>query len=70
MMTLRTDYKARWSNNTRISSFDELMGNRTCIGVMLGDELLWQKLSVSELTMAAELVKRDFPNAIVYWNEA
>jgi hypothetical protein len=37
--------------------------------VFLGDELLGAGVNVTELTIAANTVKRDWPNAIVYWNE-
>ena len=39
-------------------------------GVFLGDELLAQGINVTELTIAASTVKEDWPEAVVYWNEA
>jgi hypothetical protein len=35
----------------------------------LGDELLGQGITVAELTTAADTVKRDWPEGVVYWNE-
>jgi len=43
--------------------------NSSLKGVFIGDELLFQGLSVDELTAAAVAVRASWPSAIIYWNE-
>ena len=48
----------------------DLKAAGSVFGVFLGDELLAEGINVTELSIAAETVKHDWPEAIVYWNEA
>jgi hypothetical protein len=69
-LMLRDDYAAAWAEGwSTAGGIEELSKNGTIMGVFLGDELLGAGVNVTELTLAAETVKRSWPNAVVYWNE-
>lgn len=75
-LQLRPDYEAGWASQWNSSCgadttpcISDLAKAGTVFGVFLGDELLGAGVTVSELTTAADTVKRDWPDAVVYWNE-
>lgn len=78
-LQLRADWQAGWRemwNGTECSTsgyppcIAQLREELKIFGIFLGDELLNSGVYVTELTTAADAVKYDWPDAIVYWNEA
>ena len=60
-----------WSRRGKaFESIREMIDNGTFIGVFLGDENLWDGTSMQNLSTVSELIKRDWPEAVVYINEA
>jgi hypothetical protein len=68
--TLRTDYQARWA--AAAVGFQALLANGSAIGFFLGDELLWNGLSFTDMGKCASAVRSTFPtgSAIIYTNAA
>jgi len=60
----QANWDAAWSGYLQ-----NLAQNYGLIGVFIGDELLWQGLSVDNLSVAAATVRATWPNATIYWNE-
>eukprot|EP00232_Nephroselmis_pyriformis_P015165 CAMPEP_0182886684 /NCGR_PEP_ID=MMETSP0034_2-20130328/20366_1 /TAXON_ID=156128 /ORGANISM="Nephroselmis pyriformis, Strain CCMP717" /LENGTH=470 /DNA_ID=CAMNT_0025020023 /DNA_START=167 /DNA_END=1579 /DNA_ORIENTATION=+ len=67
-LSLRDDFLAQWK--AALPLYRELYSNGTIIGFSMGDELVWQGLPPGELEIAAQVVRDDFPNAIIWANEA
>ena len=66
--TMREDVEQAWAE--AFESIREMIDNGTFIGVFLGDENLWDGTSMQNLSTVSELIKRDWPEAVVYINEA
>lgn len=66
--TLRADYKEAWAKAW--ASLAPFIANKTYIGVFLGDENIWDGTSIANLTAVTDMIKRDWPDGIVFINEA
>ena len=66
--TLRKDYRQAWT--TAWQELEPLKKNGTMIGVFLGDENIWDGASIANLTTVTDMIKADWPEAIIYINEA
>ena len=67
-LRLRPDFQRRWDAVWPVVA--GLYARRAIFGFFLGDELVWMGVTPAELNTAAEAVKRDFPGAIIWVNEA
>lgn len=65
---LRSDYESAWT--AMVPRLTQLLNDGAIIGFFMGDELVWNGLLVESLATAASLVKKTFPRAIVWENEA
>lgn len=67
-LRLRHDYLKRWDAVWPVVA--GLYHKRAIFGFFLGDELVWMGVTPKDLALAAETVKKDFPGAIIWINEA
>ena len=69
-LVLRSDYAARWAAMAAAARGPLAAG--WLLGFNLGDELVWNCLSPTNLTVAADTVRATFPRgaAIIWYNEA
>lgn len=67
-LDIRPDFHDYWRQT--FSSLQPFIANGTYIGIFLGDEHMWSGISLASLTTACDTIKRDWPDAIVYINEA
>jgi hypothetical protein len=67
-MILRPDWQARWQ--AQAAQVMPLLQSRVISGFNLGDELVWNCLDPSNLTVVANAVRASFPTAILWYNEA
>ena len=67
-LTIRHDYKEAWA--TAFASIQPFIKNKTYIGIFLGDENMWDGASIKNLTTITDMIKTDWPEAIIYVNEA
>ena len=65
---LRKDYLQAWK--TCADLVKPLVANNSLQGFSIGDELIWQGLSLDDLQKIASAVKKTFPDIIVYYNDA
>lgn len=62
------NYLQIWAQVKTIA--EPLYANQTIIGFFLGDELVWNGLNMTAYYSYANLVRADFPDAIIWSNEA
>jgi hypothetical protein len=67
-MVLRPDWQARWA--AQVTQVTPLLHSGVISGFNLGDELVWNCLDPTNLTIVANAVRASFPTAIVWYNEA
>lgn len=72
-MSLRADAAARWANvSEQLTPF---VSNATVVGIMLGDELVWNNITWDELVFVSNIVRASYPRAtegsypFIYYNE-
>jgi len=67
-VTMRHDIDEYWRNvSTEIEPWRK---NGSIVGIFLGDERLYHGVSLENLTYVTKLIRRDWPSAIIYINEA
>jgi hypothetical protein len=69
-LVLAPDFEARWAALAALSA--PLIANGTLLGFNMGDELVWNCLAPTNLTIAANTIRATFPrgSAILWYNEA
>eukprot|EP00976_Prorocentrum_cordatum_P043764 885317-Prorocentrum_minimum.AAC.1 len=67
-LRLRADYKEQWE--VMWPTLVELYRNGSVVGFVLGDELVWMGVDWGAIETAANLIRHDFPGAIIWMNEA
>ena len=67
---LKVEWEAQWEAYVPLAA--QLLANGTILGFNLGDELVWQCLSVANVTTVASAVRAKFPRggAVIWYNEA
>lgn len=65
---LRTDYQQCWKACKDL--VQSLYDSDYIDGFMMPDEAVWTGISISELTTAANAIKADFSDSLIYYNEA
>ena len=63
-LRLRPDYASRWAEE-RATTVDALWDAEAIMGFYLGDELVWNGLSVDDVDAAARSIRAAFPSAII-----
>jgi hypothetical protein len=66
--TIRPDYVSAWK--TLFTDIKPFIANGTYVGVFLGDETMWDGVSLANLTVMTDLIKTDWPDAITMISEA
>ena len=64
---MRPDWEASWAK--LVPQLKPLIEKKVLAGFMLGDELVWNNISWVELNTTANQVKKDCPEAILFYNE-
>merc|ERR1711988_803429 len=67
-VTIRHDIDEVWAST--FATLRPWINNHTVVGVFLGDERCYHGASLQNLTYIAQLIRRDWPTALVYVNEA
>ena len=67
-VTIRRDIDAHWA--AARAALEPWRRNGTVAGVFLGDELCYHGASLANLTYVTRLIRRDWPEAVLYINEA
>lgn len=67
-ITIAPDYRERWTKQWQ--TIKPLADAGAAIGVFLGDEHLYFGLELSNVKAIADLIRLDWPEAIIYMNEA
>ena len=65
---MRTDWRANWAQI--FGTLQPYIANGSVIGINLNDEQMWDGITVAETALMADLIKKDWPAAIIYQNEA
>jgi len=66
--TIDPDYEALWKKQW--AAIKPLAASGAAIGVFLGDEHMWFGVKLAEVKLIADLIRRDWPSAIIFQNEA
>jgi hypothetical protein len=67
-LRLRPDFQKRWDAVWPVVA--GLYHKRAIFGFFLGDELVWMGVTPKDLKAAADIVRKDFPGAVIWVNEA
>eukprot|EP00038_Savillea_parva_P014376 m.215514 g.215514 ORF g.215514 m.215514 type:complete len:344 (-) comp27917_c0_seq1:112-1143(-) len=67
-VTMRPDIDTYWADT--YTTLEPFRANGTLSGIFLGDERMWDGASLANLSYVAHLIRRDWPEAIIYINEA
>lgn len=67
-LTIDPDYKAKWK--AQFAKMQPLIKAKALLGVFLGDEHMYFGVKVSEVKLIVDLIREDWPSAIIYENEA
>ena len=67
-LTIDPDYKAKWK--AQFATMQPLIKAQALLGVFLGDEHMYFGVKVSEVKLIVDLIREDWPSAIIYENEA
>ena len=67
-LTIDPDYKAKWK--AQFAMMQPLIKAQALIGVFLGDEHMYFGVKLSEVKLIVDLIREDWPSAIIYENEA
>jgi hypothetical protein len=64
----RPDLEQYW--NQTLATLRPFIANRSVIGINLNDEMMWDGITVKDTARMADRIKSDWPEAIIYQNEA
>jgi hypothetical protein len=64
----KPDWRAYWART--FVKLKPYIANGSVVGINLNDEQMWDGVTVAETAAMADLIKADWPAAIVYQNEA
>eukprot|EP01116_Phalansterium_solitarium_P005425 TRINITY_DN1703_c0_g1_i1.p1 TRINITY_DN1703_c0_g1~~TRINITY_DN1703_c0_g1_i1.p1 ORF type:complete len:312 (-),score=16.40 TRINITY_DN1703_c0_g1_i1:33-968(-) len=67
-LVLRVDWLTSWQSYLPL--FNSLLSNGTIIGFFIGDELVWNGLQFSDLILASNQIRTDYPHSFIWENEA
>jgi hypothetical protein len=67
-VTIDPDYQKSWQ--TQFALIKPYIHSGNIIGIFLGDEHLYFGVQVSHVKEIADTIRRDWPEAIIYLNEA
>lgn len=68
-VTLRTDYRQAWTE-LWTGTLKAYADKREIVGIFLGDERIWNGASLVNVSTIAQTIREDWPNAIIYINDA
>ena len=69
-VTLDPDYENKWKTQFAQLKQSKAFQSGHVIGIFLGDEHLYFGVKMSEVKLISDLIRRDWPEAIIYLNEA
>lgn len=67
-ISIRMDFQEYWRQT--FASLQPFIANGTYIGIFLGDEHMWNGVSLADLKTACDAIKQLWPDAIIYINES